>query len=136
MAGIHRDSEVTRLTTLFQERGVGLSIVSISGPGGVGKSFLLNHVLETLGSEQLGYLVLRADASNPETRADFFGVVEQICRSSLPPPADRSKDYFPHVRGLADNHRRVVAKAVSAVAKAGGSSSRRERGAQTSACSG
>ena len=76
------------------------------GPGGVGKSFLLAHVLEAAQPARLGWLVLTADAANPDTRGDFLGLIEgQLFRRSLPPPADRTKDYFPHLREIAALHR-------------------------------
>lgn len=98
----------------------GLSIIGVSGPGGVGKSFLLNHVFEVLEPEKNGYLLLTADAANPDTRGDFFGIIEgQLFRRALSPPADRTKDYFPHLRDLAEQHRRIVAEAVAEMTKKG-----------------
>ena len=87
---IHRSSEVSRLIQAIEAAPEGLSIVGISGPGGVGKSFLLAHVLEAAQPARLGWLVLTADAANPDTRGDFLGLIEgQLFRRSLPPPADQ-----------------------------------------------
>jgi hypothetical protein len=117
---IHRTSEVTRLAKALQEAPEGLSIVAVSGPGGVGKSFLVAHVLETIKPESLGFLVLTADASNPDTRSDFFGLVEgQLFRRQLPPPADRSRDYFPGVREVASTHRAIAEQALAELARTG-----------------
>jgi hypothetical protein len=117
---IHRGSEVTRLTRAIEQAPKGLSIVGLSGLGGVGKTFLLSHVLETIAPEKNGYLVLVGDAANPDTRGDFFGIVEgQLFRRNLAPPADRAKDYFPHLRDLAEAHRQIVAEALGEMTKTG-----------------
>ena len=120
VSDIHRDSEVSRLLRVIEGAPDGLSIVGISGPGGVGKSFLLGHVLETVDPPRLGWLVLTADASNPDTRGDFLGLVEgQLFKRSHSPPADRSKDYFPHLREVASLHRDLVDRAAAELTRQG-----------------
>lgn len=117
---IQRASEVTRLAGVLAAPGPGLSVVGISGPGGVGKSYLLAHVLDQLEPVKAGYLVLRADGSNPDTRNDFFGVVDaQLFRRSLDAPADPAKDYFPHLREIVAEHRSVSEEALHELAKRG-----------------
>lgn len=105
-------SEVTRLSRLLHACDDGLSICSITGPGGVGKTYLVEQVLSSERPRELGYIYLSADASNPQTRGDFFGLVEgQLATSSLPPPARPNRDYFPRTRTVAAAHRKLVEKA-------------------------
>jgi Cdc6-like AAA superfamily ATPase len=111
---IHRASEVTRINAILEERAPGLSIIAISGAGGVGKTFLVDHVLENLPIETSRYMLLRADASNAQTRKDFFGLVEgQLFKRALPPPADPRKDYFPKLREIASTYASLVEKATN-----------------------
>ncbi len=104
-----RPSEVKRLEKLLTEGSENLSICSISGPGGVGKTYLLDHVLSKLSPRALNYLTLRVDGSNPEKSSDFFGLVaDQLAKRSLPPPAKMSRDYFPNTRNIDDLHKRLL----------------------------
>ncbi len=109
-----RASEITRLSRLLHASDDGLSICSISGPGGVGKTYLVKQVLSSERPQELGYIHLSADASNPQTRGDFFGLIEgQLATPSLPPPARPNRHYFPQTRKLAAAHRELVEKATA-----------------------
>lgn len=123
----HRRSEVARLLDAIRSRHAGLRIVGVSGPGGVGKSYLLRHVLDLAEASSVGaastdpqprapaggpaprWLKLTVDGSNQQARGDFFALVAgQLARRSLPRPAKPDHDYFPHVRKVAAMHRALV----------------------------
>jgi hypothetical protein len=105
----HRTSEMARLAALLQKREKGLQICGISGPGGVGKSYLLRHVEAALDLTALGWLKLVVDGSNEQSRGDFFGLLDgQLAKVSLPPPAVTANDYFPQLRRVASIHRALV----------------------------
>lgn len=115
----HRGSEVARLVAALEPTATGLRIVGISGPGGVGKSYLLRHVLQLDQAAEPGRLELSVDGSNEQARGDFFALVDgQLARQSLPPPARAKRDYFPHLRRVAGIHRLLV-DAVAAELDAG-----------------
>jgi hypothetical protein len=104
----YRPSEATRLRTIITGHREGLAICGISGAGGIGKSYLVEHVLSSF---EAGWMVLRTDAAQAQARGDFFALVDgQLARRSLPPPADPRVDYFPATRRVAAAHRALVAR--------------------------
>lgn len=111
MGSIHRGSEVARLEAAILDAPDGVSVVSVSGTGGVGKSYLVQHVLDGLRVERPGILLLKVDGSDPERRSDFMGLVEQLAPRRMPPPANPKRDYFGHVRDVASLHRDLVSDA-------------------------
>lgn len=106
-----RASEATRLQTIVLDHCDGLAICGISGAGGIGKSYLVEHVLSSLEPAKAGLLTLRIDAAQAQARGDFFALVDgQLARRSLPPPADARIDYFSETRRVAAAHRDLVAR--------------------------
>jgi len=106
-----RPSEATQLRTTIEGHRQGLAICGISGPGGIGKSYLIDNVLSSLDITQSGWMALRVDAAHAEVRDDFFALIDgEIARRSLAPPADASMDYFPNTRRVAAKQRAIVTR--------------------------
>jgi hypothetical protein len=104
---------------VLEDTSTALRIVGISGPGGVGKSYLVRHVLDAAEAEGARWLKLSVDGANESARGDFFALVEgQLAKVNLPPPAQPKRDYFPHIRKVATTHRALV-EAVAAELDAG-----------------
>ena len=105
---MRRETEVASLTRLLREAKPGLQVAAITGPGGVGKSYLLEEVFSQENPRDLEFMHLSIDGSNPQTRSDFMGLVEgQLAARSLPPPARPENDYFPQLRDVARTYREV-----------------------------
>ncbi len=116
---VQRKSEVSTIVDLLRAPPTGLSVCAISGPGGVGKTFLLDLALESLDLDAAGYLHLAVDGANVQARGDFFATLEALFPRSLPPPADSGKDYFPRLRALAASYRALVQEATAELQKSG-----------------
>ncbi|MGV3625382.1 MAG: hypothetical protein ACO1OB_31515 [Archangium sp.] len=94
-----RSSELTRLKEMIERPKKGLSICSISGPGGIGKSHLMNEVLASSSDALESFLVLRVDGSNRQSVDDFAALVGQLFNSSIA-YGDATRDYFPRTRSV------------------------------------
>jgi hypothetical protein len=100
-----RDGEVAKLTEIVTTPDERVNIVAVSGAGGVGKTFLVDHVLDAIDLEHSGYLKLAADGMSSQLRADFVGLIDQkLALRTLHRPAKPGKDYFPSIREVADAH--------------------------------
>jgi hypothetical protein len=104
-------------------------IAAVSGPGGVGKSFLVEHALGEVDLAGKGIVRLSADGSNPQHRGDFFGVVEgQLARRGLPAPAPKGRDAFPRLRRVAALHREIVDRAAAELSARGAPAGTKQAG--------
>lgn len=104
---VGRDSELEQLKSIISKFAAapaskaGLEIVSISGAGGVGKTYLLDTVLEETRTELKQALILKVDASNEHLLKEFTLIVGQmLAPTELPAPAKAKHDYFPASRSL------------------------------------
>jgi AAA ATPase domain len=67
-------------------------ILSISGPGGVGKTFLLNHALSELDLPNLRYLLLRVDGNT--ISATLADIIIRDLIATAPPTIAGDPQYF------------------------------------------
>lgn len=117
METIHRDGEVERLTGAMREPTLGVNICAISGPGGVGKTFLVEHVVEKLNLAGSGWLRLSADGLATQLRGDFVGTLEKrLAPITLPSQAIPGRDPFPQTRQVLELHRALATNATKQIA--------------------
>jgi hypothetical protein len=107
MDAVHR-SEVAQLIEVLRRPPTQVSIVGVSGPGGVGKSFFIDDALTAADPGALGLLQLRVDGASRASVGDFFALLDQLMPRSLDAPARPEADYFPQVRRVAAAHRGLV----------------------------
>jgi hypothetical protein len=69
-----------------------LRILSISGPGGVGKTFLLQYALSELDLQNLGYLLLRVDGNTKS--ATLADIIVRDLIATAPPTIAGDTQYF------------------------------------------
>ncbi len=95
----------------------GLTVLGVSGYGGVGKSFLLNSVLNEKKLEGRDALVIKIDGGKKRLLTDFMGFVDE----KLAPKVVRFKgsnpkdDQFPETRKLVSHQRKLAANVVAEV---------------------
>src|SRR5438034_1294126 len=84
-AFVGRERPVERLHEVLDGRPFGggkLTILSIEGPGGVGKTRLLDHVLVGGRFTHRNYLVMRLDGGANTVSAGLFGGVSRLVNSA------------------------------------------------------
>jgi hypothetical protein len=98
---VGRDDAVKRLNNVLTGResadGI-LTVQSIEGPGGIGKTFLVNHAIACADLINRNYLTLRIDGNDPSSKT----LVRKVARMADGAKADAIRDrgagyYFPTV---------------------------------------
>lgn len=78
---VGREDAVNRLRAVFtgNDSAPGrLKVQSVEGPGGIGKTYLLDHVLATTDVSPRKYLTLRVDGHDPDVRSLVRGVSRMV----------------------------------------------------------
>jgi hypothetical protein len=78
-----------------------VDIYGLSGYGGIGKSFLLRHVLDHIRPTGKGFLSIIADGSDPSILGNLIGIYDHSLAPRSVPRGKKNYDYFPHSRRLA-----------------------------------
>lgn len=94
-----------------------IDIYGISGYGGIGKSYLLRHVLEHVRPVTKGYLSITLDGSDPSILGDLIGIYDHSLAPRSVPLGKQNYDYFPHARKLAREHGKLARAVNNAVKK-------------------
>lgn len=78
-----------------------VDIYGLSGYGGIGKSFLLRHVLDHIRPTNKGFLSIFLDGSVPSILGNLIGIYDHSLAPRTVPSGKQNYDYFPHARRLA-----------------------------------
>jgi len=82
----------------------GVSLIGISGYGGIGKTYLLNEALRQSPAADSGYCEIRVDGSDREQTRDFMKLLNTGLSPIKLPGGAIGKDYFLQVRKLEKAH--------------------------------
>jgi hypothetical protein len=104
---IGRKSEITELKSALATPKEKFEIISVSGMGGVGKTYLLTHVMQQIEPERQGRLVVWVDASAKGMADNFMRIVSEMMAPLHIRGISHSikKDFFPQVRKLEKTYR-------------------------------
>jgi hypothetical protein len=112
---VGRADSVATLRSVVADRGKpGLRLVSVSGPGGIGKSFFVDHALAEVDLTGHRFLKLQSSKGEATSFTDF--VVRGLVRSST--QLDAATKYFARVRECAKLLDRIEAEARRRIEKA------------------
>jgi hypothetical protein len=92
-----------------------VDIYGISGYGGIGKSFLLRHVLDHKRPATKGFLTITLDGSNPSILGDLMGIYDHNMGPRTIPHGKQNFDYFPRARRLSREHAKLTREVKDAV---------------------
>ncbi|MBU4557202.1 MAG: hypothetical protein KJ747_10070 [Actinobacteria bacterium] len=95
-----------------------VDIFGISGYGGVGKSYLLNQVLEYSQPMSRGYLKITADGQDSSILGDFMALYDRKFAPKTVPSGKPNFDYFPHARALVQQRARLTKRIEGEIEKA------------------
>ena len=113
-----RSDETRKIENVFHEwlaapkEACWFGILGISGSGGIGKTYLLNSVLQDFSLETRDVFPVQLDGKNKALLADFAGVVDE----KLAPKTIRFKgakanyDYFPETRKYITEFRKLTTR--------------------------
>jgi hypothetical protein len=101
-AVVGRQSEISALTEALRSPKDKFEMFSLSGMGGVGKTYLLSHVMQQIEPERHGRLIIWVDASSKGMADNFMRILsEMMAPTHLKGiPRGIKKDFFPQVRNL------------------------------------
>lgn len=94
---VGRDDAVKRLHGLLTGREAAdgkLTVQSIEGPGGIGKTFLFNHAIAGIDVSNRNYLTLRIDGNDPSARTLVRAVARMVDSAEAVAIRGRASGYY------------------------------------------
>jgi hypothetical protein len=114
---VGRNDAVKRVQDVLKGREVAdskLTVLSIEGPGGIGKTFLYEHAVAGVDLTDREYLTLRADGSDPSARTLVRAVARMVDGADAGAIRDRpSGYYFPSVDQVVKEIETIRSKAAA-----------------------
>jgi hypothetical protein len=107
-----RPTELQQVMGWFSDTGApgSVEIFGLSGFGGIGKSYLLNHALEQVRPRSWGGLKISIDGSDRSILGNMMAIYEKQLRPSTVPGGKRNYNYFPESGKLARKHAEIEKK--------------------------
>ena len=94
---VGRDDAVKRLHDVLTGHKAAdgkLTVQSIEGPGGIGKTFLFNHAIAGVDLSDRNYLILRTDGNEPSAGTLVRAVARMVDGAQADAIRDRASGYF------------------------------------------
>ena len=115
---VGRVDEFTTLTKFITKKEKGVRILGINGSGGVGKTYLLNMVLNSNPPEKNSTIVFRLDGRNDIGNYDFIGLFNTLISSiNLPETipnrhevTSKTKTYLSKTQKAVDDYYKILDK--------------------------
>lgn len=116
-----RPTELQQISDWFDTGNTqgGIDIYGISGYGGIGKSYLLDHAIKRIKPRAKGYLHIHVDGSDSSILGDMVAILDRRLAPKSVPGAKPGYDHFPHSRRLVREHAKLENKVNEAVKESG-----------------
>lgn len=107
---VGRKSEYSIVSEFITQKDRGPKILGINGSGGIGKTYLLDMVLNDIQPGKNSTIVFKVDGSQEDSSYDFIGIFKTLLANlSLPESiSDKTKTFFPKTQTVIKEYYRIM----------------------------